>query len=127
MWLPPAAPVANAKLPSSRTAMIGEIEDRGRFPGLIKLFGVGGYPNPLVVLGVEKSRFVSLVSLSKHFAHLPSIWEFNTIPVSGTMTWLPKGRFVVVVREKTKPSLSDVTICEVPNLEQRLVLRSSCM
>lgn len=60
MWLPPAAPVTKATLPSLRVAIIGEMEDRGRFPGLMKLFGFAGYPMALVVFGVEKSKFVRL-------------------------------------------------------------------
>lgn len=42
--------------------------------------------------------------------YIPSIWLFKTIPVSGSIIWLPKGWLFVVVRESVKPSLSDVTI-----------------
>lgn len=54
--------------------MVGEMEDRGRFPGLMKLEADGTYPKALTVLGIEKS-FISL---------------FMMIPVSGTSRWEPK-------------------------------------
>lgn len=35
MLVPPAAPVANMKLPSASSTIVGDIELSGRFPGTI--------------------------------------------------------------------------------------------
>lgn len=48
------------------TAMVGQVEERGRLPGRTKLILEGGRPNPFVILGAAKS----------------SISSFNMIPVS---------------------------------------------
>ena len=58
--VPPAAPITSLTLPSFPTIMEGHMEDNGRFPPLIKLFGDGGTPKKLVILGAEKSSISSL-------------------------------------------------------------------
>lgn len=39
-------------------------------------------------------------------------------PVSGTMSWEPKRRFMVVVREMAMPLLSAVTMWDVPGVSR---------
>ena len=56
--------------------MVGHVDERGIFPGLMKLFGEGGMPKPEVMLGEEKS----------------SISSFMMIPVFGDMNTEPKLR-----------------------------------
>lgn len=58
--LPPAAPTA--KITSSFPSVIkeGHIEDRGLFPGFMKLIGDGGIPKLFVIFGEEKSSISSL-------------------------------------------------------------------
>ena len=53
--VPPAEPTANRTLPSESVNMAGLMEERGRFPGLMKLFGEGGTPKKFVMFGGEKS------------------------------------------------------------------------
>ena len=73
--VPPEAPVINLTSPdSSFMTSSGQVEDKGLFPGLMKLFGEGGTSNPLVILGLLKS----------------SISLLNKIPVCGDMTTDPK-------------------------------------
>lgn len=74
--------------------MTGEIEDKGRFPGAMKLAGDAMYPIALEVPGMEKS-FISL---------------FIMRPVSGTITPEPKLRFIVLVRDIASPLASAVTV-----------------
>lgn len=56
--------------------MVGDIEDNGRFPGLMKLAGAGGgtFRSPLGFAGIVKS----------------SIWLFRMIPVLGDRITAPK-------------------------------------
>ncbi len=54
--------------------MAGLMEDKGRFPGLMKLLGDGGRLKSLVMLGDEKSSISSL----------------KMIPVEGDMILDPK-------------------------------------
>ena len=72
----------------------GEIDDSGRAPGRMKFAGEGTKPNALEAFGMEKS-FISL---------------FMMMPVSGTMSWEPKRRLMVVVREMANPSASTTLI-----------------
>ena len=53
--------------------IVGHVEERGIFPGLMKLFGDGGIPKSEVMLGDEKS----------------SISSFIMIPVLGDITIEP--------------------------------------
>lgn len=53
--------MTNATVPSLRVKIIGEMEDKGRLCGLMKLFGLAWKPFVLVVFGVEKSMFVRIV------------------------------------------------------------------
>jgi hypothetical protein len=58
---PPAAPVTNRTFPVDLSTIItGLIEESGRFPGLMKLFGDGGKLKSLVMFGDEKSSISSL-------------------------------------------------------------------
>lgn len=52
---PPAEACARYKEESGSSTMVGEMEDRGRACGFMKLAGAGAYPNALVVLGMLKS------------------------------------------------------------------------
>lgn len=61
------------KLDTLRT-IVGDIDDKGRFPGAIKLAGAGGATFFETFAGMEKS----------------SISLFNTIPVLGESTPAPK-------------------------------------
>jgi hypothetical protein len=72
---PPAAPVTIRTFPEAlSTTMAGLMEDKGRFPGLMKLLGDGGRLKSLVMLGDEKSSISSL----------------KMIPVEGDMIPDPK-------------------------------------
>jgi hypothetical protein len=53
--VPPEAPTTRFTIPSELTTILGHMEDRGRFPGFIKLAGDAGTPKALIVFGVEKS------------------------------------------------------------------------
>ena len=57
--VPPAAPTTSLT-PASSVNTDGDIEDSGLLPGLMKLFGEGGTPKWLVMLGAEKSSISSL-------------------------------------------------------------------
>ncbi len=70
---PPDAPITILTVPSLFTAIIGVIEDMGRFPGLIKLLREAGKPKWFVLLGLEKS----------------SISQLNRIPVLEPITLEP--------------------------------------
>ena len=61
--------------------MIGDMDDNGLFPGLIKLAGAGGRDPVATFPGIEKS----------------SISLFNTIPVLGDIIFEPKYELTVVV------------------------------
>lgn len=63
--------------------IVGDMDDNGRFPGMIKLGGAGGGTSLETLLGMEKS----------------SISLFNTIPVLGESIPAPKYAFTVVVIE----------------------------
>lgn len=63
--VPPEAPTTNLTCPSESATILGHMEDRGRFPGLMKFAADAGTPKWLVVFGVEKS----------------SIWLLNITPV----------------------------------------------
>lgn len=78
----------------------GVHEERGRFPGLMKFASEGIYPKELEEPGTEKS----------------SISLFMMTPVSGTMSLLPKRRFIVEMEEIAKPVASAVAMCDVPGL-----------
>lgn len=53
---------------------MGDIEDKGRFPGRMKLAGAGGGTSGWTFMGIEKS----------------SIWLFRTMPVLGDSFIAPK-------------------------------------
>jgi len=56
MWVPPDPPATSLAFPLLLSITItGDIEDNGRFPGLMKLFGEGGTSKSFVILGEEKS------------------------------------------------------------------------
>ncbi|EZF98240.1 hypothetical protein H113_01934 [Trichophyton rubrum MR1459] len=74
IWEPPAAPLTKYREPSGRVMMVGQMEESGRLPGRMKFDGEGLYPKELLCPGTEKS----------------SISLFMMMPVSGTMTRLPK-------------------------------------
>jgi len=52
---PPAAPVVKKTVPFANSTMMGQMEDRGRFPGAIKFAGDGSNPKELRRPGCEKS------------------------------------------------------------------------
>lgn len=56
---PPAAPRTAARVPLGWAAMMGVMEERGRFKGRMKLASEGSKPNSLRTPGIEKS-FISL-------------------------------------------------------------------
>lgn len=62
---------------------MGDMDDSGRFPGLMKLAGAGGGTSLVTFLGMEKS----------------SISLFSTIPVLGERIFEPKYEFTVLVME----------------------------
>ena len=75
IFVPPDAPVISLTFPVALSMMIvGHVEERGIFPGLMKLFGEGGIPKSEVMLGDEKS----------------SISSFMMMPVLGDITREPK-------------------------------------
>ena len=117
---PPAAPVTKYKLCfDACSAMAGDIEDRGRLPGRMKLFGVGMYPNTLELPGIEKSRNavrIRIVTVDRDQGQVPFIPSFMITPVSGTITCDPKRRFTVVVKLIANPLASAVAISEVPGV-----------
>ena len=62
--VPPADPITIRTRPVLvRTTMEGAMEESGRFPGRIKLAGLGGTPNMLVMLGDEKSDISSFITM----------------------------------------------------------------
>lgn len=63
--------------------IVGDMDDKGRFPGTIKLAGAGGGSSLETLLGMEKS----------------SISLFNTMPVLSERIPEPKYAFTVVVIE----------------------------
>ena len=71
---PPAAPVTNISdlLSLSRT-IVGHIDERGLFPGLMKFEAEGGRPNSFVTSGEEKSS----ISL---FIMMPVVGDIITEP-----------------------------------------------
>lgn len=72
--VPPEAPTTSLTCPSESATILGNMEDRGLFPGLMKFAADAGTPKWLVVFGVEKS----------------SIWFMNTMPVLFPTTFDPK-------------------------------------
>lgn len=48
--------------------------------------------------------------------YIPSISLFMMIPVSGTITLLPKSRLIVVISEMARPVWSTAAMCDVPGL-----------
>lgn len=72
--VPPEAPMTILALPFSSIIILGVIEDKGLFPGTIKLAGDGSKPNKLVMPGDEKS----------------SITLFIMIPVDNVVNPAPK-------------------------------------
>lgn len=62
---------------------MGDMDDSGRFPGMMKLAGAGGGTSLVTFLGMEKS----------------SISLFSTIPVLGERIFEPKYEFTVLVME----------------------------
>ena len=70
---PPAAPATIFGLPFLSMITAGHMEDRGRFPGLMKLAGDGGMPNELVMFGEEKSSISSLKTS-------PVLWPMTPEP-----------------------------------------------
>ena len=72
--VPPEAPTTKVTLPDASTTMVGQLEERGLFPGKIKLFGDGGKPKKLMSPGTEKS----------------SITLFRMIPVDSDVNPAPK-------------------------------------
>jgi hypothetical protein len=59
---PPAAPITSLIRLSLLTMMEGDMEDRGRLPGFIKLAGDGLIPYLFVMFGEEKSS-ISLLNI----------------------------------------------------------------
>lgn len=57
--VPPAAPITERTCPLD-TTIVGVIDERGRFFGLMKLAGLGGRPKKFTILGEEKSSISSL-------------------------------------------------------------------
>ena len=61
---PPAPPVTSLTFPSLSVTIVGDIEDRGRFPGSIQLFWLEGAVHAssvqLGLFGLEKSSISSL-------------------------------------------------------------------
>ena len=76
---PPAAPVISRTFPESLSTIIaGLIEDRGRFPGLMKLLGEGGKLKSLVMFGDEKS---SILNISKSYGQCSNkLDHFGIVP-----------------------------------------------
>ena len=71
---PPAAPVTNfTDLISLSSTMVGHMDERGLFPGLIKFVAEGGRPNSFVTSGEEKSS----ISL---FIMMPVVGDIITEP-----------------------------------------------
>jgi hypothetical protein len=60
---PPEAPKTRRTLLLLSTTIIGDIEDIGLFPGLIKFALDGAKPNEFDIFGVEKSSIISLKSI----------------------------------------------------------------
>lgn len=58
--VPPAAPTVNFTSPLLSITIVGHIEEKGCFPGAIKLDGDAGTPKALTTPGVEKSSIESL-------------------------------------------------------------------
>ena len=79
---------------------MGDIEDNGRFPGLMKLAGAGGgtFKSLLDFAGTVKS----------------SIWMFRTIPVLGDSITAPKQLFTEVAIETAFLSRSMIDKWLVP-------------
>lgn len=67
IFVPPAAPTPNKKLPSQSVNIVGLIDDTGLLPGSMKLFFNGGDPLLFVLFGIEKS----------------AIWLLKMMPVLG--------------------------------------------
>ena len=80
---PPAAPTTNLTSSFPSTNMAGHIDDRGRFPGLMKLALDGGMPNALVIFGEEKSSISSLKTIPVLFPRIrePNLKYPNFTPV----------------------------------------------
>lgn len=55
--------MTNFRSPLPSVTIAGAIDDKGRFPGLTKLFGEGGTPKLLVIFGYEKSSISSLIMI----------------------------------------------------------------
>ena len=73
--VPPAAPMTERTCPVSElTTIVGVMDDKGLFPGRIKLAGLGGKPKKFITFGEEKSSNSS----------------FKIIPVSSDMNAAPK-------------------------------------
>lgn len=53
--VPPEAPTTKRGTPLLSTNIVGDMEDRGRFPGAIKLLSDGSTPKKFFLPGVEKS------------------------------------------------------------------------
>lgn len=77
--VPPEAPTTNSTCPSESATILGHIEDRGLFPGLMKFAAEAGTPKEFTVLGVEKS----------------SISLLNIIPVLFPTTFEPKLKHII--------------------------------
>jgi hypothetical protein len=91
---PPWPPIAKAiEFVPGFSTITGLMEDCGRFPARMKLFGDGSKPKKFVLPGMEKS-FISLLSIT---------------PLSGSISLAPKAVLTVLVRETTSPQRSAET------------------
>ncbi len=103
MRLPPAEPTTKYRVLFDRNStMVGDIDERGRFPGRMKLEGEGMKPKKLEELGIEKS-FISL---------------FMMTPVESTINCEPNKVLMVVVKLIAMPEASATTIWDVPGLTE---------
>lgn len=57
---PPEAPIVKTVCPVEFKMIVGDIDDIGLFPGLIKFFADGASPKEFETPGVEKSSMESL-------------------------------------------------------------------
>ena len=96
---PPAAPTTTFTWPLPSTAMVGVIDDSGRFLGATAFCSLPMRPNALGTPGVSEKS---------------SIWSLSTMPVLPATRCAPKVRFTVVVSATAFPSASIIERCVVP-------------
>ena len=96
---PPAAPTTTFTCPLPSTAMVGVIDDSGRFLGATAFCSLPIRPKALGTPGVSEKS---------------SIWSLRTMPVLPATRWAPKPRLTVVVSATAFPSASMTDRCVVP-------------